>query len=410
MILVTAVVEKNIKSVMEGTTDLKKINPGFSTRAIHVGQEPEELTGAVVPPIFQTSTFQQSGFAEYTFDYSRADNPTRKNLEHCIASLEEGTGAVAFGSGMAAESAIFSLLSAGDHIILSDNVYGGTFRVMDKIFSRFGLTASWVNTSSIDSIRSAITKQTRLIFIETPTNPMMQLTDIAQTAKLAKDSGVLLAVDNTFMSPYFQRPLSLDADLVVHSTTKYLNGHSDVVGGIVISKDESLLERLRFIQMSVGAIPGPFDCWLTLRSLKTLAVRMQAHHRNAMALAHELYDSGAFKQVFYPGLISHPHHELAKKQQVDPLGNPGFGGMISVELKDIDTARRFVKHLHIFTLAESLGGVESLVCHPATMTHASIPAEKRHRLGLSDGLVRLSVGIEDTDDLLTDIRGALAAL
>ena len=403
-------VGKNIKNVTEGLPDLKKSVPGFATRAIHIGQEPEALTGAVVSPIFQTSTYQQKGFAEFTYDYSRADNPTRKNLEHCIASLENGTGAVAFGSGMAAESSVFQLLSAGDHIVLSDNVYGGTFRIVDKIFSRLGLSASWVNTSSIDHIHDAITNRTRLIFIETPTNPMMQITDISRTAHLAKESGILLAVDNTFMSPYFQRPLTQGADLVVHSTTKYLNGHSDVIGGMVISNNESLLEKLRFIQMTVGAVPGPFDCWLTLRSLKTLAIRMQAHNRNAMTIAQELENSRRFNRVFYPGLLSHPHHTLATTQQVDPMGNPGYGGMISVELRDIDSARRFVKHLELFTLAESLGGVESLVCHPATMTHASVPAEKRHRLGLSDGLVRLSVGIEDTDDLLEDIRRAVGSL
>lgn len=386
---------------------MKKNTPGFSTRAIHTGQEPEKITGAVAPPLFQTSTFQQSGFAEYLFDYSRADNPNRNSLEVCTASLEEGSGAVAFGSGMAAESAVFSLMSSEDHIIISDNVYGGTFRVMDKIFTKFGINASWINTSSIESVKCAVREQTKMIFIETPTNPMMQLTDIAAVANLAKEIGVLLVVDNTFMSPYFQRPLTLGADLVVHSTTKYLNGHSDVVGGIVIGNDQTLLEKLRFIQMSVGAVPGPFDCWLTLRSLKTLSVRMQAHHQNAMAIASEFENSKAFKKVFYPGLTSHPHHELAKKQQRDPFGNPGFGGMISVELSDLEMARRFVKNLKIFTLAESLGGVESLVCHPATMTHASVPADKRRKLGLSDGLIRLSVGIEDIDDLLNDIRAAL---
>ncbi len=384
--------------------------PGFATRAIHVGQEPEPVTGAVSPPIHQTSTFRQKDFAEYDFDYSRADNPTRRNLESTITSLEEGLGAVAFGSGMAAEAAIFSLLSQGDHVIFSRNVYGGTFRLFDKIFNRFGLSASWINTSSIGSIEKAITSRTRLIFIETPSNPLMQISDIRAVAGLASSRDILLAVDNTFLSPYFQRPLTLGAHLVTHSSTKYLNGHSDVVGGIVITSDQPLLEKLRFIQMSGGAIPGPFDCWLTQRSLKTLELRMKVHNSNALSIAEFLSSNGKFEKIFYPGLKNHPQYKLAAEQQLDPLGRPGFGGMISAELASLDNARKFVKGLKIFTLAESLGGVESLVCHPATMTHASIPEEKRDELGISAGLVRLSIGVENVDDLIEDLQRSIGKI
>lgn len=385
-------------------------NSGFATRAIHIGQSPDPLTGAVSLPVYQTSTFRQRDFADFEFDYSRADNPTRHNLEETIASLEEGSGAVAFGSGLAAESAVFSLLSAGDHILFSKNVYGGTFRIFESVFTRFGLQASWVDTTIPAEVEKALLPGTKMIFVETPTNPMMQLTDIAAIAELASDHGLLLVVDNTFMSPYYQRPLSLGARLVVHSTTKYLNGHSDVVGGVIISSDQKLVDQLRFLQMSVGAVPGPFDCWLTQRSLKTLALRMQSHNRNAMALAENLAASNKIEAVFYPGLSSHPQHNLAKQQQRDPFGNPGFGGMISITLKDMAAARSFTQALEVFTLAESLGGVESLICHPATMTHASIPAEERAALGISDGLLRLSVGIEDIDDLLQDVDRGLAAV
>jgi len=387
-----------------------KKNKKFETKAIHVGQEPEKLYGAVSLPIYLTSTFKQENFAEYEFDYSRADNPTRRSLEENIASLEGGIGATSFGSGMAATSAILSMLSQGDHVIFSDNVYGGTFRVMDKFFQRFGLEASWVDTSDINKISEDIKSNTKMIFFETPTNPMMLLSDISGISQLAQDKGLISVVDNTFMSPYFQRPISLGADIVLHSTTKYLNGHSDVVGGIVITSNESILEQLQFIQMSVGAVPSPFDCWLTQRSLKTLPVRMKAHNENASILAMYLENSGKFEKVFYPGLESHPHHELAKQQQLDPHGNPSFGGMISLELGSLERARKFVKNLDIFTLAESLGGVESLVCHPATMTHASVPIDMRQQLGVTDGLVRLSVGIEHIEDLELDIETAVNSI
>ena len=379
----------------------------FNTRVIHEGQIPEKEFGSVSKPIYQTSTFKQEEFGKYIYDYSRAGNPTRTDLETNIASLEDGDGAVMFGSGLAAISAIFTLLKSGDHIISNYNVYGGTFRLIDKILLKMGVNVSWVDTSSIDEIKSALSSNTKMILIETPTNPMMQLTDIAEVASFAKNNNILSVIDNTFMSPYCQRPLNLGIDLVVHSTTKYINGHSDVIGGVVVSKDKALLEELHFIQMSVGAVPGPFDCWLTQRAIKTLALRMKAHNHNAMIIAKELESNAKVDKVYYPGLKSHPQHELARKQQIDPDGNSVFGGMISIDLLDADKAAKFVKNLQLFILAESLGGVESLVCHPASMTHASIPEDIRKKIGLSDGLVRLSVGIEHPDDLLEDIKSAL---
>ena len=379
----------------------------FNTRVIHEGQIPEKEFGSVSKPIYQTSTFKQEEFGKYIYDYSRAGNPTRTDLETNIASLEDGDGAVMFGSGLAAISAIFTLLKTGDHIISNYNVYGGTFRLIDKLLLKMGVNVSWVDTSSIDEIKSALSSNTKMILIETPTNPMMQLTDIAEVASFAKNNNILSVIDNTFMSPYCQRPLNLGIDLVVHSTTKYINGHSDVIGGVVVSKDKALLEELHFIQMSVGAVPGPFDCWLTQRAIKTLALRMKAHNHNAMIIAKELESNAKVDKVYYPGLKSHPQHELARKQQIDPDGNSVFGGMISIDLLDTDKAAKFVKNLQLFILAESLGGVESLVCHPASMTHASIPEDIRKKIGLSDGLVRLSVGIEHPDDLLEDIKSAL---
>ena len=379
----------------------------FNTRVIHEGQIPEKEFGSVSKPIYQTSTFKQEEFGKYIYDYSRAGNPTRTDLETNIASLEDGDGAVMFGSGLAAISAIFTLLKTGDHIISNYNVYGGTFRLIDKLLLKMGMNVSWVDTSSIDEIKSALSSNTKMILIETPTNPMMQLTDIAEVASFAKNNNILSVIDNTFMSPYCQRPLNLGIDLVVHSTTKYINGHSDVIGGVVVSKDKALLEELHFIQMSVGAVPGPFDCWLTQRAIKTLALRMKAHNHNAMIIAKELESNAKVDKVYYPGLKSHPQHELAKKQQIDPDGNSVFGGMISIDLLYADKAAKFVKNLQLFILAESLGGVESLVCHPASMTHASIPEDIRKKIGLSDGLVRLSVGIEHSDDLLEDIKSAL---
>ena len=382
----------------------------FATNAIHRGQKPEKLYGSVSLPIYQTSTFKQNKIGEYIYDYSRAGNPTRTNLEKNISSLENGKDAISFSSGLAAISSIVQLFKTGDHFILTENVYGGTFRLMDTIIKKFNIEQSWVDTSIASNVESKIKSNTKLIFIESPTNPMMQLSDISEICKIAHRYDIIVAVDNTFMSPYFQRPLDLGADIVMHSTTKYLNGHSDVIGGIVITNNDTLAEQLHFLQMSVGAVPGPFDCWLTQRSLKTLHVRMQRHDENGRAVAEHLNKSNKIDRVYYPGLSSHPHHELAKKQQLDPNGDVGFGAMISIDLKTLDRASTFTDNLEIFTLAESLGGVESLICHPAKMTHASISDEKRSKLGISDGLLRLSVGIEDLDDLIEDIDLGLSIL
>ena len=379
----------------------------FNTKTVHKGQKPEELYGSVSLPIYQTSTFKQNKIGEYTYDYSRAGNPTRTNLEENICSLEEGKDAISFASGLAAISSVVQLFKSDDHIILTENVYGGTYRLLNTIMNKFKVESSWVDTSSIKSIKSKIKSNTKLIFIETPTNPMMSLSDIKAIVALAKEHNILVAVDNTFMSPYFQRPLQMGADIVIHSTTKYLNGHSDVIGGAVIVNNREIGERLHYIQMSVGAVPGPFDCWLTQRSIKTLHLRMPRHDENGRTIAKYLSESNKINKVFYPGLENHPQHELAKKQQLDPNGKPGFGAMISIDLGSFDKASKFVSHLNIFTLAESLGGVESLICHPAKMTHASISAEDRQRLGISDGLLRLSIGVEDVDDLIADLDTAL---
>ena len=390
---------------------MSKKNKNFNTKVIHEGQTPEEPFGAVSLPIYQTSTFKQNEFGEYIFDYSRADNPTRQNLEKNIASLEQGIGAICCSSGMAAISSICQLFKAGDELLFTNNVYGGTYRLMEKIMKRFSISVKWIDTSNLDSIKENISSKTKMIFIETPTNPMMTMSDIEEISKIAKKNKIILTVDNTFMSPFFQRPLELGADIVVHSTTKYLGGHSDVIGGVVIVKNnQDILDELKFIQMSVGAVPGPFDCWLTQRSIKTLAVRMERHNSNAIEIANLLTQSNNIKKVYYPGLSNHPQHELAKKQHLSTGGNHGFGGMISFELKNIDDAKKFVKNLEIFTLAESLGGVESLVCHPATMTHASIPEDIRNDIGITPGLLRLSVGIEDIDDLKNDINKALFSI
>tara|TARA_B100000676_G_scaffold145766_1_gene144134 strand:+ start:3834 stop:5003 length:1170 start_codon:yes stop_codon:yes gene_type:complete len=386
---------------------LSKKNKKFSTRTIHVGQNPEKLYGAVSLPIYLTSTFKQEEFGEYEYDYSRAGNPTRTNLEENIASLENGNGAVAFSSGMGAISAVIHLLSAGDEVIFTRNVYGGTFRIMEKIYKNFSIKSHWVDTTNLEVLEKKISNKTKMIYIETPTNPMMEICDINAISKLSKKHNCILVVDNTFMSPYNQRPIDLGADIVMHSITKYLNGHSDVIGGILITNNDSLLEKLRFIQMSVGAVPSPFDCWIVQRSLKTLHVRMDRHNSNANKIANYLNENDKIFSIYYPGLKKHPNHEIAKKQQLNPSGDSVFGGMISVDLGSVKNARIFVKNLEIFTLAESLGGVESLVCHPASMTHASIPEEIRNELGITDGLVRLSIGIEDVEDLINDIKQSI---
>ena len=386
---------------------MSKKNKNFSTKAIHVGQNPEKLYGAVSLPIYLTSTFKQEEFGEYEYDYSRAGNPTRTNLEENIASLENGKGAVAFSSGMGAISAVIHLLSAGDEVIFTRNVYGGTYRIMEKIYKNFSINSHWVDTTNLEVLEKTISKKTKMIYIETPTNPMMEICDINAISKISKKYNCILVVDNTFMSPYNQRPIELGADIVMHSITKYLNGHSDVIGGILITNKESLLEKLRFIQMSVGSVPSPFDCWIVQRSLKTLHVRMDRHNSNANEIANYLEQNNKVVSIYYPGLKKHPNHEIAKKQQLNPSGDSVFGGMISIDLGSIKNARTFVKNLEIFTLAESLGGVESLVCHPASMTHASIPENIRNDLGITQGLVRLSVGIEDVNDLIGDIDQAI---
>lgn len=382
----------------------------FNTKTVHKGQKPEELYGSVSLPIYQTSTFKQKEIGEYTYDYSRAGNPTRTNLEENICSLENGEDAISFSSGLSAITSVIQLLSSGDHVILTDNVYGGTFRLLDTIMNRYNIQHSWIDTSNAENIVSAINENTKLIFIESPTNPMMTLSDISKICEIAHKENILVAVDNTFMSPYFQRPIEMGADLVVHSTTKYINGHSDVIGGVVISKTKELGEKLHYIQMSVGAVPGPFDCWLTQRSIKTLHLRMPRHNENGTKIANFLQESDKIKTIYYPGLASHPQHELAKRQQLDPNGEPGFGAMISIDLETLENASVFCRNLKLFTLAESLGGVESLICHPAKMTHASLGAEKRKKLGISDGLLRLSVGVEDAQDLIEDLSEALRNL
>ncbi|PRP92405.1 Cystathionine beta-lyase [Enhygromyxa salina] len=377
----------------------------IETLAIHGGQHSEPVTGAVMTPIFQTSTYVQKSPGEHTgFEYSRTQNPTRFALERAIASLEGGTHGLAFASGCAATTAIIQLLDAGDHVIAGDDIYGGTFRLFDKVMSRRGHRFSYVDPRDLGAVEAAFEDATKLVWLETPTNPMLKLGDIAAIARMCKERGVLLAVDNTFMTPVFQRPLELGADLVVHSTTKYIGGHSDVVGGAIATASADLHDRLHFIQNSCGAVPGPQDSYLTLRGIKTLALRMQRHEQNALAVARYLEAHAKVERVIYPGLASHPQHELASRQM------SGFGGMVSFYLKGgLDEARRFLEAVRVFTLAESLGGVESLIEHPAIMTHASVPKENRDKLGIADGFVRASVGIEHLDDLLADLERALAA-
>lgn len=378
---------------------------GFSTDAIHAGQEPDPTTGAVTVPIYQTSTYVQEGLGKHKgFEYARTQNPTRIALEKNIAVLEKGARGFAFGSGMAAISAVTQLLKSGDHVVASNNMYGGTFRLFEQVMRGFGVDFAYVDTSDLGGVTSAFRPNTRLLFIETPTNPSMIISDLRALAKLSRDRGALLVVDNTFMTPYFQRPIELGAHLVVHSTTKYLNGHSDMVGGVIVSNDEAASQRLQFLQNAVGAVPGPFDCFLVLRGVKTLAVRMDRHESNARTIAAWLAKHPKLTRVLYPGLPGHPGHELHKSQAT------GFGGMIAFETGSIERGAAVLRRTKLFSLAESLGGVESLISHPATMTHASVPKPERERVGLTDGLVRVSVGIEDVDDLLQDLEHALCAL
>lgn len=375
----------------------------FSTKAIHAGQEADPATGATIVPIYQTSTYtQQAPGVHKGFDYSRTANPTRRALETQLAALENVRFASAFSSGVAATSAVLGLLSSGDHVIVSDDLYGGTYRLFSKVFARYGLEFRYLDMTDLEAVRKAIRPSTKMVWLETPTNPMMHLVDIQAIAQLAGDA--IVAVDNTFATPYFQQPIALGADIVVHSTTKYIGGHSDVVGGAAITDDKDLYELIKFQQNSSGGIPGPHDAWLTMRGAKTLALRMREHEKNAQIIAEFLESRADVDQVYYPGLPSHPQHELAKRQM------SGFGGMLSFTLEgSAERARAFATRLRYFSLAESLGGVESLICHPVTMTHGSIPKEERERRGLTDRLLRLSVGIEDIDDLLEDLRAALEA-
>src|SRR5947209_1546542 len=376
---------------------------GFATKAIHAGQDADPATGATVVPIYATSTYTQEAPGKHKgYEYSRSGNPTRQALETCLAALEGGERGLAFASGLAATTAVLSILKPGDEVAAAADLYGGTFRLLERVFKPWGLVARYTDDGSPAGFAKIITKATKLVWIETPTNPLLQLIDIAAVADLAHRAGAVLAVDNTFASPYLQQPLRLGADLVVHSTTKYLGGHSDVIGGAVIGRRE-LLKPIAFYQNAAGGVPGPFDAWLTLRGLKTLAVRMERHCANARQLAGWLTEQPGVRRVYYPGLSSHPGHDLAGRQMRD------FGGMISASLKGgKEAALRLLTRTKLFSLAESLGGVESLIGHPATMTHASIPAEVRQARGIDDGLVRLSVGIEDADDLQEDLRLALA--
>jgi cystathionine beta-lyase/cystathionine gamma-synthase len=376
--------------------------PGFKTRAIHAGQPPDPATGAVVVPIYQTSTYAQQGVGQHRgYEYSRTGNPTRSALEDCIAALEGGRHGLAFASGMAAEAAVMHLLRPQDHTIAVDDLYGGTYRLFLKVLEPMGLTFSFC-TGTVEAVAAAWSERTRLVWIESPTNPLLKLADIAGISRLAHERGALLVVDNTFMTPYFQRPLELGADIVVHSATKYLGGHSDAVLGLLVTRDDGLRDQLAFIQNAVGGVPGPLDAWLVLRGLKTLAIRMREHERNARAVAEFLRSHAAVESVLYPGLPEHPDHALATRQMT------GYGGMVSIEVKGgIGAAQRVVESTRLFTLGESLGGVESLIELPALMTHASIPDDVRRRQGVADGLIRLSVGIEDVEDLIDDLDLAL---
>jgi cystathionine gamma-lyase len=376
---------------------------GFATRAIHAGQSPDPSTGAIMTPIYLSSTFVQSQPGVHKgYEYSRTSNPTRKAYENCLASLEDGKFGFAFASGCAATTTVLHMLKSGDHVIANDDMYGGTFRLFDKVLKHNGIEFSFIDLTDVKNLESAIKKNTKMVWLETPTNPMLKISDISGIAKLTQAADILLAVDNTFMSPYFQKPLNLGADIVVHSTTKFVNGHSDIVGGAVITKDPAIAEKLAFLSNSMGAICSPFDSFICMRSLKTLPLRMEAHQSNAIKIAEFLDSHKKISSVIYPGLRSHPQYNLAKKQM------SGFGGMITFNLKGgLEQARGLLENVKVFSLAESLGGVESLIEHPAIMTHASVPKENREKLGITDGLVRLSVGVENIEDLIWDLDQAL---
>jgi cystathionine beta-lyase/cystathionine gamma-synthase len=377
-------------------------NARFSTICLHAGQEPDPSTGAIITPIYQTATYVQDALGKHKgYEYGRTQNPTRMALEGNVAAIEHGKAAFAFASGMAAIGALGTMLKSGDHVVVSNNVYGGTFRLFDKVLTRYQLSFSYVDTADLRAVEQAITPATRMLFVETPTNPILRLTDLGAAADLAHRHHLRLVVDNTFASPFVQRPIEFGADLVMHSTTKYLNGHSDSVGGILVAVHDDDIEWLRFIQNAGGAILGPFDSWLVLRGTKTLPIRMQQHNANGLALAELLDGHQKVKKVFYPGLPSHPQHQLAKRQM------RGFGGMLAFDLGSLEAARQLLNSVRLLALAESLGGVESLISHPATMTHASVPEDRRRALGITDGLVRISAGIEDIDDLKEDLTHAL---
>ena len=380
-------------------------NARFSTVCLHAGQEPDPSTGAIITPIYQTSTYVQEELGRHKgYEYARTQNPTRAALEGNLAAIEGGRAGFAFASGVAAISAIASMLKSGDHVIVSDNVYGGTFRLFDKVLTRYQLSFSYVDTGDLDATERAFTPSTRMLFVETPSNPVMRITDLEKAADLAHARGALLVVDNTFASPVLQQPIALGADLVTHSTTKYLNGHSDSVGGVVIAVRESDVEWLRFVQNAAGAILSPFDSWLVLRGTKTLPIRMAQHCATGRALAQFVEAHPKVQKVYYPGLPSHPQHALAARQMKD------FGGMLAFDLGSRDAAARLLKNVRLLALAESLGGVESLISHPATMTHASVPSEHRNALGITDGLVRISAGLEDVEDLKEDLTQALRSV
>jgi cystathionine gamma-lyase len=377
------------------------LDAGFATRAIHAGQRPEPLAGAIMTPVYLTSTYVQDGLGQNKgYEYARGKNPTREALERNVAALEGGRHGFAFSSGMGALDAIMKLFKAGDHIVCGENVYGGTFRLFDKILKNFGLTFTYVDTRDPQRIADAMTPATRMVLVETPSNPLMRITDLRAAADVAHEGGALLVVDNTFCSPFFQRPLEFGADIIFHSTTKYLNGHSDMIGGIAIVNDDDIAARLQFNLNAGGANPGPFDAWLALRGTKTLHLRMPRHDENGRQIAGWLAERLGEDKIYYPGLESHPQYALAKKQM------SGFGGMISVELGTKERAAEVLGRVRLFALAESLGGVESLISHPASMTHASVPVEDRKRLGISEGLIRLSCGVEDVGDLLADLEHA----
>ncbi len=375
---------------------------GFSTIAIHAGNEPDSATGAVSVPIYQTSTYAQESLGKHKgFEYARTQNPTRSALEKNIAALESAKFGFAFASGMSATDAVLKLVKAGDHVIVGDNTYGGTFRLFNKVLSNYGIEFDFVDTSDITNVEKAFKPNTKMVFVETPTNPIMTVTDLQAVSDVAHAHGARVVCDNTFMSPYLQQPMNFGVDIVVHSTTKYLNGHSDSIGGFAALNNEEDAEWIKFIQNSIGAILSPFDSFLVLRGTKTLAVRMEAHDKNGRAVATFLAEHPKVKKVYYPGLLSHPQHELASRQQ------KGFGGMVAFETGSLESAKKVLENVKLCTLAESLGGVESLISHPATMTHASVPADKRESLGITDGLVRVSVGIEDIEDIIEDLDQAL---